>query len=94
MIKLLETAEDMPEVVDWSRLRQELVRRLRTVAAHTAGALDFTPAATLMIEGKLVQLTTQPSSDAIFMLCRSIKRLAAPVDASLLATIGSELSQW
>ncbi len=94
MLKLLQTAQEMPEIVDWRRLSEELVSHLRAVAQLSAGLLDFTPAATLMIEGKLGQLRAQPSTTALGMLNQSIKRLEAPLTATTLAAIGRELAEW
>jgi|GEM_PF-6906975 len=94
MTRLLEMAGQAPEIVDWERLRGELVNRLRAVAQQGTGAMDFAPAATLMIEGKLVQLAVQPPAEALQLLRRSIERLAAPLKPAELATIGAELGQW
>lgn len=94
MLKLLQAAEELPEVVDWARLRQELSNRLRAIAQLSAGPMDFAPAATLMLEGKLIQQATQPSADGLLMLRRAIKRLEVPLNAAALAAIGGELAEW
>jgi protein-tyrosine-phosphatase len=94
IIKMLETAEEMPEVVDWSRMLQEIINRLRAIAQQSSGPLDFVPAATLMIEGKLMQHKNKLSIDGLYMLRGSIKRLEAPLNATGLATIGGELAEW
>lgn len=92
--KLLMAAGDVPEIIDWQRLRQELINRLRTIAQQTEGATDFAPAAALMIEGKLVQHASLPGAEALFLLQRSVTRLSAPLSGADLATIGGELAQW
>lgn len=94
MMKMLQAAEEVPEIVDWVRMRQALSDRLRAIAQQSAGPIDFAPAATLMLEGKLIQQATQPPADALFMLRRSIKRLEAPLNATALAAIGGELAEW
>jgi hypothetical protein len=91
---MLETAEDMPEVVDWTRLLQEIISRLRAIAQQSSGPMDFAPAATMMIEGKLMQHKSKLSADGLYMLRRSIKRLETPINATALATIGGELAEW
>jgi protein-tyrosine-phosphatase len=92
--KVLLAAEELPEIVDWARLRGDVLLRLRAIAGQSSGALDFVPAATLMIEGKLQQCRALPDADALFLLRRSVQRLAEPVGASELAQIGGELAQW
>jgi hypothetical protein len=94
MITLLEIAETAPEIVDWDRLRHELVNRLRLVAQQSMGPDDFASAATLMIEGKLGQHTTSLASAKLALLRRSIQRLATALHAADLGTIGAELAQW
>ena len=92
--KLLDAAGEVPEIIDWQRLRQELINRLRTIAQQAEGPTDFVPAATLMIEGKLVQHASLPSAEALFLLQRSVARLSKPLGGADLATIGGELAQW
>ncbi|HEY0603643.1 MAG TPA: hypothetical protein VGD58_12065 [Herpetosiphonaceae bacterium] len=92
--KLLAAAGDVPEIIDWQRLRQELIRRLRTIAQQAEGPTDFAPAAALMIEGKLVQHSALPGAEALFLLQRSVARLGKPLSGADLATIGGELAQW
>lgn len=92
--KLLSAAGEVPEIIDWQRLRQELINRLRTIAQQAEEPTDLAPAAALMIEGKLVQQTTLPSVEALFLLQRSTARLSTPVSGADLATIGGELAQW
>lgn len=94
IIRMLETAEDMPEVVDWTRLLQEIINRLRAIAQQSSGPMDFAPAATMMIEGKLMQHKSKLTVDGLYMLRRSIKRLETPINATALATIGGELAEW
>lgn len=94
MLKLIEAAEQMPEIVHWERLRQELALRLRAVAQQAEHALDFAPAATLMIEGKLAQCSTLPNEQGLSLLRQSIARLNEAVPGSELGTIGGELAQW
>lgn len=92
--KLLGAAGEVPEIIDWQRLRQELIIRLRTIAQQAEGPTDFAPAATLMIEGKLVQHASLPGAEALFLLQRSVTRLSKPLGGADLATIGGELAQW
>lgn len=92
--KLLAAAGDVPEIIDWQRLRQELISRLRTIAQQAEGPADFAPAAALMIEGKLVQHSALPGAEALFLLQRSVARLGKPLSGADLATIGGELAQW
>ncbi|HEY0735085.1 MAG TPA: hypothetical protein VGD69_09290 [Herpetosiphonaceae bacterium] len=92
--KLLAAAGDVPEIIDWQRLRQELISRLRTIAQQAEGPADFVAAAALMIEGKLVQHPSLPSAEALFLLQRSVVRLGKPLSGADLATIGGELAQW
>ncbi len=94
MERMLEAAAEAPEIVDWLRLRGELVSRLRAVAAQAQGALDFAPAASLMLEGKLMQCAALPAADALDLVRRSINHLAAPVTADKLAAIGANMAEW
>jgi protein-tyrosine-phosphatase len=94
LAKMLEVAQDVPEIIDWIRLRQELVDRLRAVAQQPTGPTDFAPAATLMIEGKLMQSATLPSAQGLYLLHRSITRLSTSINAADLATIGGNLAEW
>jgi protein-tyrosine phosphatase len=92
--RMLEVAGDVPEIVDWQRLRQALISRLRALAQQAAGPTDFVAAAALMIEGKLVQHAELPSSQALYLLRRSTARLNVPLSAGDLAAIGGELAEW
>lgn len=92
--KVLAAAEELPEIVDWGRLRSDLITRLRAIGEQAHGAMDFAAAATLMIEGKVQQCKTLPNADALLLLRRSVRRLAEPVGAGDLAEIGNELGQW
>lgn len=94
MERLLVAAEEAPEIVDWLRLRGQLVSRLRAVAAQAQGALDFTPAATLMIEGKLMHCAQLPDAAALAALQRAVARLEASVAGDDLATIAADLAEW
>lgn len=94
MARMLAVAAELPEIIDWLRLRQTLVEQLRVVTQHSAGPLDFAPAAVLMIEGKLAQHTSLPHSDGLALLRASVLRLVEPLAADGLAAIGSDLAQW
>lgn len=94
MARMLAVAAELPEIIDWLRLRQTLVERLRAVTQQAAGPLDFTPAAVLMIEGKLAQHISLPYPDALELLSQSILRLVTPLATDGLAAIGSDLAQW
>ena len=92
--RMLEVAGDVPEIIDWPRLRQALISRLRALAQQAAGPTDFVAAAALMIEGKLVQHAALPSPQALYLLRRSTARLNTPLSATDLAAIGGELAEW
>lgn len=94
MLKLIDAAIEVPEIIDWLRLRQALVARLRTVAGQAQGAIDFVAAATLMIEGKLAQCAALPHAQALALLRSSMERLGEPVDANGLGAVGTDLGQW
>lgn len=94
MSRMLDVAAELPEIIDWLRLRQALVERLRAVTRETTGPLDFAPAAVLMIEGKLAQQASLPDPDALDRLRQSILRLSAPLAGDGLAAVGGELAQW
>jgi protein-tyrosine-phosphatase len=94
MVQFVAAAEDMPEIIDWQRLRQELVQRLRGLAAQPVGPLDYVPAAALMLEGKLGQHASLPPAAALARLHATLARLATTLDAPDLALIGAELAQW
>lgn len=94
IVRMLAVAEELPEIIDWLGLRAEIVRHLRAVAEQAEGPLDFAPAAILMIEGKLTHQRVLPDTAALGMLRDAIERLATPLSAAGLATIGGELGQW
>lgn len=94
MLRMLDVAAELPEIIDWLRLHQTLVAQLRAVAQHSAGPLDFAPAAVLMIEGKLAQQPGLPHPDALDLLRRAIGRLSSALPAEGLAAIGTDLAQW
>ncbi len=91
MLRLLTTAETLPEIVDWSRLRQELAHELQAIAHLSLEPHDLTAAAALMIVGKLIQYAEQPASGVLSQLRQAIEHLHTPLDAEALATLGSEL---
>jgi protein-tyrosine phosphatase len=93
-VRMIAAAAELPEIIDWLRLRQALVERLRAAAQQAAGPLDFTPAAVLMIEGKLAQQAGLPQPEALTLLRQAISPLDAPLAADGLATIGAALAQW
>lgn len=92
--RLLETAQLLPEIVDWARLRTDVSDRLRAITATREGASDLTPAATLMIEGLLAQATTMPPAETIEQLRAIVNRLAQPIDGPGLVLLGSEAANW
>ncbi len=92
--RLAETALALPEIVDWSRLRSEIGEQLRLIAATTAGPLDFTPAATTMLDGLLAQAPTIPSAARLALFAELAQQLAAGVDAQGLAHFGSAVARW
>lgn len=94
MVRILDVAAELPEIIDWQRLRQSLVERLRALSQQPAGTLDFTPAAVLMIEGKLAQQPALPNADALDLLRQAIARLEQPLATDGLAAIGGTLAQW
>ncbi|MBA3945952.1 MAG: low molecular weight phosphatase family protein [Herpetosiphonaceae bacterium] len=92
--RLLETAQLLPEIVDWTRLRTDVGDRLRAIATASQSAADLTPAATLMIEGLLGQTTVMPSAERIAQLRTMLNRLGQPIDGPGLAQLGSEAINW
>lgn len=93
-VLLIAAAAELPEVVDWNRLREALRVQLRALAARAEDAHDFTPAATLMIEGKLAQIAELPSAQAFGLLKSTVERFRRPIAGSDLGAIGSELALW
>ncbi|WP_029214776.1 low molecular weight phosphatase family protein [Kallotenue papyrolyticum] len=94
MLRLLAIAEEAPEIVDWVRLRDQLLARLRAVAAQPHSGQDLTPAAVLMIEGKLQQCSALPDGAGLLTLKRVIARLEQPVSATDLPGLGQALATW
>jgi protein-tyrosine phosphatase len=93
MLHLLTTAETLPEIVDWSRLRQELVHELQAMAHPSTESSDLAPAAALMIAGKLSYYAEQPGPAVLSQLRQAIERLDVLFDAEVLAILGGELVQ-
>jgi protein-tyrosine phosphatase len=91
MCRLLVTAETLPMIVDWSRVRYELVAGLRALASTSSDPDDLLPAAVLMIEGTLTYFSTQPPAEVLQRLRQVIERLGAPVDSTSLVAIGALL---
>ena len=91
--RLVETAQLLPEIVDWGRLRAEVSERLRAIAA-TAAPGDLTPAAAAMIEGLLAQTTALPSAERLVLLLRLTAPLADPLDGIALARLGADVGYW
>lgn len=94
MLRLLTITEEAPEIVEWTRLRHQLLAALRSVAEQSTAASDLTPAATLMIEGKLQQCSALPDGAGLLTLKRVIARLEQPLSGTDLADLGQELAQW
>lgn len=89
MSRLLQTAEMLPMIVDWNRVRHELVQQLRTLA--TSDSHDLLPAAVLMIEGWLTYHPTQPSAEALQQVRRVIEHLRGPFDSAALVLVAQQL---
>lgn len=94
MLQLLTAAQHVPEIIDWSRLRRELINRMRRIGQQPADTTDLVAAAVLMLEGKLGRHTTPLSAPALAALQQSLERLDTPLSAADLAAIGSEVAQW
>lgn len=86
MVRLLETARTLPEIVDWSKLVAEVVERLRMVADLAEGDDDLTPGATLMLAGLLLQTPRMPSDEDAGRLVQLVKELQRPLDDGGLAS--------
>lgn len=94
IIQLIETAQVLPDIVDWSRLRAEVSDRLRVIATLNTGPTDFTPAATMMIDGLLAHTSTTPSPGRLAVLRSAVHHLGGPIDGGGLAALGSEVARW
>jgi hypothetical protein len=93
MRRYVEIAAHTPEIIDWHKLRGVVVARLRGAAQYATGD-DLTPAAALMLEGKLMQRASLPDPSALALLGQSLARLATPVTPADLGALGGELAQW
>lgn len=92
MTRLLHTAETLPMIVDWTRVRQEVTQLGRALAAtHTASG-DLLPAAMLMLEGALTHHGTQPPAATLQRLRTAITCMEQPVDSAALTEIGQHLT--
>jgi len=91
MTRLLRTAETLPMIVDWTRVRQELVQMGRALAAARTAPDDLLPAAMLMIEGALTHYGTQPPPAVLQRMCQAIERFDTPLDSTALADVGQLL---
>ena len=78
--RLIDTAETLPEIVDWARLADETATRLRALAELTAGGDDLTPAAAAMLIGSVLQSSRIPDAAGLGVLRRVRERLAGPLD--------------
>jgi protein-tyrosine-phosphatase len=93
MCRLLITAETLPMIVNWDRVRHELVQHLRILSSAADNLQSLLPAAVLMIEGTLTHHPTQPTAEVLQHLRQVIERLDAPVDDTALAALGQRLVQ-
>jgi protein-tyrosine-phosphatase len=91
--RLLITAQTLPEIVDWIRLRHELTHELRMIGQAVSEPTDLIPAAILMLEGKLMRYETQPSSKILSQIKQATQYLRTPLGAEALAELGSNLIQ-
>ena len=91
MTRLLLTAETLPMIVDWTRVRQELVQMGRALAAARTAPDDHLPAAVLMVEGVLTHYGTQPPAAVLQRMRQALERFAAPLDSTALADVGQLL---
>lgn len=91
MTRLLFTAETLPMIVDWARVRQELVQMGRALAAARTASDDLLPAAVLMVEGALTYYGTQPPAEVLQRMRQAIERFGAPLDSTALADVGQLL---
>jgi len=92
MTRLLHTAETLPMIVDWTRVRQEVVQLGRALAHTRTAPGDLLPAAMLMVEGALGHHGTQPPAATLQRLRASIEHLGQPVDGAALVEIGQRLT--
>ncbi len=87
IVRLLDTARVLPEIVDWSKLVQEVVERLNLVAELAHDPDDLTPGATLMLAGALLQTPRAPGEGGIDVLLRAVEQLHGSIDAGGLVTL-------
>lgn len=92
--RLLDTAETLPEIVDWSRLADETATRLRTLAGLAVGPDDLTPAAAAMLIGSVLQSSRMPDAAGLTVLRRVCERLAGPINSAGLAELGQVIGAW
>ena len=92
IVRLPLTAETLPEIVDWDRLRQELNTELHALVLQRTEPHDLTPAAALMLSGVLAHWAIQPDPQTLRRLRQASERLVAPLDAQALGELGSALT--
>jgi hypothetical protein len=92
--RLIDTAETLPEIVDWAKLADETAVRLRALAGLTAGPGDLTPAAAAMVIGSVLQSPHMPDTAGLAALRRVCEQLAQPVDATTLAELAQIAGSW
>ncbi len=94
IVRLLDTARVLPEIVDWGKLAQEAVERLQSIAASVEHASDFTPAAAAMLTGLFLQTSQVPGEARLNVLRGAVERLEAPLDAMALADLAQIAGRW
>lgn len=92
--RLIDTAETLPEIVDWARLAEETATRLRALAGLVNDPDDLTAAAAAMLIGSVLQSSRMPDAAGLGVLRRVCERLAGPLDSAGLAEIGQIAGEW
>lgn len=92
--RLIDTAETLPEIVDWARLADETATRLRALAGLASEPDDLTPAAAAILIGSVLQSSRMPDAAGLAVLRRVCERLAEPLDSAGLAEIGRVAGEW
>ncbi|HEX5690971.1 MAG TPA: protein tyrosine phosphatase [Roseiflexaceae bacterium] len=94
MGRLLKTAADMPDVIDWSSARQRISADLDTVAALTSASADLAPAYVGLLRAALSITPSAPSPGQLAALHAALSPLGQPVAQGELDQLSAQLGNW
>jgi protein-tyrosine-phosphatase len=92
--RLLATAADMPDVIDWGSARQRISADLDAVAAAPGAPGDLATAYVGLLRAALSLMPAAPTPGQLRALHAAVRRLSQPIGQPALDEFSAQLGGW